>query len=251
MKTFSTALLILSLSLSSFAGKENVIPNHQTWNRLLNKYVSEKGLVNYKGFISEIDSLNFYLETLSNNPPDTSNWTINEQKAYWINAYNAFTVKLICDYYPVKSIKDIGAKMQVPFVNTPWDIKFIRIGQDSVDLNYLEHGQLRKNFEDPLVHFSLVCASESCPILLNKAYFATSIESQLILQAKVFIHDESRNKLSESAPQLSKIFDWYGMDFKTKKMSVIDFINKYSTHKIHKKAKVSYLEYSWNLNEQK
>ena len=152
-------------------------------------------------------------------------------------------------HYPVKSIKDIGPKTQIPFVNTTWDIKFIRYGKDSVDLNFIEHGMLRKNYNDPRIHFALVCASTSCPILLNEAYNAEKLDDQLNKQAKVFLADKSRNDISSESPKLSKLFDWYAMDFKTKKTTVIDFINKYSSIKIDKNAKVTYLNYSWDLNE--
>lgn len=224
-------------------------PSHEIWSTLLKKNVSGKGNVNYKGFVSDSIQLNKYLKLLSENVPDEKTWSVNEQKAYWINAYNAFTVKLITKNYPVKGIKDVGAKMQIPFVNTPWDIKFIKIGKDTYDLNNIEHGKLRKKFGDARVHFALVCASKSCPILLNEAYTSEKLDQQLDNQAKVFLSDKARNDISSDKPKLSKIFDWYGMDFKSKGVSVIDFINKYSTIKINTNAKVSYLDYSWDLNE--
>jgi hypothetical protein len=223
-------------------------PDHGAWNKLLQKNVSTNGKVNYKGFIADQTALDQYLKTLSDTPIEPD-WSVNEQKAYLINAYNAFTVKLITMYYPVKSIKEIGPKTQIPFVNTTWDLKFIRYGKDSVDLNFIEHGMLRKNYTDPRIHFALVCASASCPILLNEAYTAEKLDKQLDQQAKVFLTDKFRNDISADAPKLSKLFDWYAMDFKTKKTTVIDFINKYSPIKIDKKAKVTYLEYSWDLNE--
>ena len=95
----------------------------------------------------------------------------------------------------------------------------------------------------------MVCASKSCPILLNEAYKAEKLDAQLDAQAKVFLSDKARNDISVDKPKLSKIFDWYGMDFKSKGVSVIDFVNKYSPTKINANAKVSYLDYSWDLNE--
>lgn len=232
-----------------FSKAQSKAPSHEIWNTLLKKNVSATGKVNYKGFISDSTQLNKYLKILSESKPDEKTWSVNEQKAYWINAYNAFTVKLIIKNYPVKSIKDVGAKMQIPFINTPWDIKFIKIGKDTYDLNNIEHGNLRKKYGDARVHFALVCASKSCPVLLNEAYTADKLDQQLDAQAKVFLSDKTRNDISADNPKLSKIFDWYGMDFKSKGVSVIDFINKYSTTKINPKAKVSYLDYSWDLNE--
>ena len=220
---------------------------HREWDNLLKKYVTKEGVVNYKGFIAEIKNLDAYLAMLSKNPP-AENWSKDETKAFWINAYNAFTVKLVTQYYPLKSIKDIGSKVQIPFVNTPWDVKFITIGTEKMDLNNIEHGKLRKQFDDPRVHFAIVCASASCPILLNEAYLASKLNTQLDKQAEVFLSDPKRNIVTKTNPKLSKLFDWYNGDF-TKKTTLIEFLNKYSKVKIDANAKLSYLTYSWELND--
>lgn len=249
MKKLSALILtVLTVIAVEITPAQSKAPSHEAWNKLLKKNVSADGKVNYKGFIKDSVELNNYLKLLSNNPPDEKTWSANEQKAFWINAYNAFTVKLIIKYYPIKSIKDIGSKIQIPFVNTPWDVKFILIGKEKMDLNNIEHGKLRKKFDDPRIHFAIVCASKSCPALLNEAFDPSRLDQQLDNQAKVFLKDTFRNKVSENSPQLSKIFDWYKMDF-TKKGSLIDFLNKYSPVKISASAKITYLDYDWNLNE--
>ena len=217
---------------------------------LMKKNVSADGKVNYKGFMTDTTTLNGYLNLLSANPPDENAWTKQQQMAYWINAYNAFTIKLITKYYPIKSIKEIGSSIQIPFVNTPWDIKFIRIGKVKMDLNNIEHGQLRKKFDDPRIHMALVCASKSCPILLNEVYNAKTLDDQLTKQTKAFLADTFRNKLSSTQPQISMIFKWYGMDFNKEGGSVRDFINQYSSIKIKPGTKIEYLDYDWRLNEQ-
>jgi len=222
---------------------------HEGFNALLKKYVSAEGKVNYKGFISDSLALNQYLNLLSKNPPDEKTWTREEQMAYWINAYNAFTIKLITKYYPVSSIKDIGSSIQIPFINTPWDIKFITIGKEKMDLNHIEHGILRKKFDEPRVHMALVCASKSCPALLNEAFEAKQLDSQLTRQTKAFLADPFRNKISPDKPQLSMIFKWYSMDFTKNGGSVNTFINRYSPIKIKPTAKIAYLDYDWGLNE--
>lgn len=223
-------------------------PSHEMWDRLLKKHVTADGKVNYKGLIKDSVEFNIYLKLLSDNSPDEKTWSADEQKVFWINAYNAFTVKLITRYYPIKSIKDIGSKIQIPFVNTPWDVKFIVIGNEKMDLNNIEHGKLRKKFNDPRIHFAIVCASRSCPILLNEAYDAARINQQLDNQAKAFLKDTSRNKITADKPQLSKIFDWYKMDF-NKKESLIEFLNHYAPVKINSNAKLDFLSYNWELNE--
>jgi hypothetical protein len=242
--------LFFVLLISFFAGHSQTKPTHELFDGLLTKYVSKEGNVNYKGFIKDTVALNKYLAVLSKNPPDEKTWSKEEQMAYWINAYNAFTIKLITKYYPIKSIKDIGSSIQIPFVNTPWDIKFIPIGKETLDLNNIEHSKLRKLFEDPRIHMALVCASKSCPILLNEAYDPKKLDEQLNKQSKAFLADPYRNKISTDKPQLSMIFKWYSMDFNKKGSSVRDFVNRHSTIKIKPEAKISHLDYDWGLNEQ-
>ena len=223
-------------------------PSHADFTRLLKKNVSEQGKVNYQGFIKDSVELNKYIKLLSANPPQ-KNWSRNEQMAYWINAYNAFTIKLVTKYYPIKSIKDIGSSIQIPFVNTPWDIKFIKVGNERLDLNNIEHGILRKKFEDPRIHMALVCASKSCPILLNEAYEPAQLDDQFAKQTRAFLADPYRNKISANKAELSMIFKWYEMDFNKNEKTVTDFVNQYSPVKIKPDAKISYVEYDWSLNE--
>ena len=246
MKSIILLITCFLLTASMYAQKP---PSHQQLDKLLRKYVNLSGMVNYKGFQKDKSELDTYLKTLSDNPPQKS-WSENEQKAYWINAYNAFTVSLILQHYPVKSIKDIGAAIQIPFVNTPWDIKFINIGGKKYDLNNIEHSILRKKFNDPRIHFAIVCASMSCARLRNEAYTAVKVNAQLEAAGKDFLNDKSKNRISSDKTELSKYFSWYKGDF-TKNGSLADFINKYSQTKINANTKINYLDYNWNLNEQK
>ncbi|HZH01920.1 MAG TPA: DUF547 domain-containing protein, partial [Flavisolibacter sp.] len=204
-------------------------------------------MVNYKGFKQDKGELDSYLKLLSDNPPQ-SNWSENDQKAFWINAYNAFTVALIVKHYPVKSIKDIGGKIYK--VNTPWDIRFITIGGKKYDLNNIEHGILRKKYNDPRIHFALVCASISCPRLRSEAYTGAQLDAQLEDDGRDFLADKSKNRITAERADLSKYFSWYKGDF-TKNGSLVDFINKYSQTKINSNTKIGSIEYNWNLNEQK
>jgi Protein of unknown function, DUF547 len=241
--------LILFLLAGAFKTSSQSKISHNGFDAMLKKYVTSEGKVNYKGFIKDSVALNQYLNLLSETPPDDKTWTREEQMAYWINAYNAFTIKLIVQYYPVKSIKEIGSSIQIPFVNTPWDIKFIVIGNEKMDLNYIEHGKLRKSFDEPRIHMALVCASKSCPILLNEAYDPGKLDEQLTRQTKAFLADAFRNKISPEKLQLSMIFNWYGMDFTKKGGSVSSFVSTYSSVKIKPQAKIFYLDYDWGLNE--
>ena len=248
MKKSLLFILLLSL-VADKSFSQSKAPSHTLYNKLLQKNVTADGKVNYKSFMKDSVELNQYIKALSANPPNEKTWSKEEQMAYWINAYNAFTIKLITKYYPIKSIKDIGSSIQIPFVNTPWDIKFINIGKDKMDLNNIEHGILRKKFNDPRIHMVLVCASKSCPILLNEAYDAKLLEEQFAKQTKAFLTDNYRNKVTPDKPQLSMLFKWYGMDFNKNGGSVLKFINTYSPVKIKADAKISYLDYDWSLNE--
>lgn len=224
--------------------------SHQAFDQLLQKYVDKDGLVNYKGINTEKQKLKSYLAMLEKNPPK-DNWSEDEQLAYWINAYNAFTISLILEHHPINSIKDIGAIVKIPFVNTPWDIKFIHIGNNTYDLNNIEHGIIRKKFNEPRIHFALVCAAISCPKLQNQAYLPNKIDEQLTNAAKDFLADPSKNEfISPTKARVSKLFDWYGGDFK-KEMNLIEYINKYSPMKLESHAKIDWKDYNWTLNEQK
>lgn len=245
-----THSLIVTLLLSLFAiNVQAAGPSHATWNNLLKKHVNQEGFVNYKGFIADKKVFESYLKTLSDNPP-TDKWSDKEKMAFWINAYNAFTVKLIIDHYPIKSIKDIGSSIQIPFVNTPWQYKFFSIGGEKMKLDEIEHQILRKRFNDPRIHFALVCASYSCPRLLNEAYTADKLEEQLTSQAKHFLANKKKNEITPDKLIISKYFTWYKGDF-TKNSTLIEYLNKYAPVKINADADIEYKDYNWTLNEQK
>ncbi len=252
---YSNRILIVLFSLFIFACQNTppgmaatTPPSHEAWNQLLKAYVSPTGIVNYKGFVKDKAKLDAYLKTISENAPDRKTWSKNEQLAYWINAYNAYTVKLIADNYPVKSIRDLGPALKIPLIKDVWHYKFFKIGGQESSLDEIEHSILRKEFSEPRIHFAINCASVSCPPLLNEAFVASKIDAQLERVAKTFVNDKSRNKISPNAIEISSIFSWFKGDF-TNNGSLIDFLNKYSTVKINKTATISHLDYNWNLNE--
>jgi hypothetical protein len=214
--------------------------SHEMWDQLLKKYVSQEGKVDYKGMKAEQGKLRSYLDLLSNHAP-AEQWGKNEQEAYWINAYNSFTVELILENYPVKSIRDLKN-------GKPWDNAFIEIGEQKYSLNDIENNILRKKFSDPRVHFAINCASKSCPKLMNSAYTPEKLEIQLDAMAKAFINDPLKNKIASDKIEISQIFDWYRQDF-IRSGSVVDFLNTYSSIKITSDAQVSYMNYDWSLNE--
>ena len=222
--------------------------DHTLWDELLKKHVDDKGWVDYEGFIKDRIKLSQYLDHLSENPPNEASWTKNQQLAYWINAYNAFTIKLIIDHYPLESIKDI--QVNIPGLYTVWHKEFFTIGGNPSSLDEIEHKILRKKFNEPRIHFAIVCASVSCPPLRNEAFVPSKMDAQLQDQGRKFLNDPSRNILEKDRVQISKIFSWFKGDF-TRDSSLIEFLNQFSSIPINKKAKVTYLDYDWGLNEKK
>lgn len=221
---------------------------HAIWDSLLQRWVNSEGGVNYKGFIKDSLRLNQYLGLLATHPPSPG-WSREEKMAYWINAYNAFTIQLILRHYPLKSIKDISSGPIIPFVHSPWDIRFIILGGQKYDLNKIEHEMLRRDFNDPRIHFAINCASRSCPALANEAYKAEILNHQLDLSSQKFLNDTSKNKISQDPLYLSKIFSWYKGDFTRNGESVVDFISKYSRRDIQPQISIEYLDYDWSLND--
>lgn len=204
---------------------------------MLKMHVDGSGKVNYPGLKSQEAKLDAYLATLAKDAPD-GDWSRNEALTYWLNAYNAFTLKLILDNYPVKSITDLhGGK--------PWDVKWIKIDGKTYSLNQIEHDIIRPRYKDPRIHFAVVCAANSCPPLADYAFSANSVNSQLDKLARRFINNKKFNQTTGEV-KISKIFEWYAGDFG----DVRTYLNKYLTTNIPEGAEIGYAEYNWGLNEQ-
>lgn len=213
---------------------------HDLFDELLEKHVSSKGNVDYNGFKSSHKELLGYISVLQKINPklDSLKPLREEQLAYWINAYNALTIDLILRNQPLNSIKDI---------DKPWDQRLWKFGDKWLNLNDIEHQILRK-MNEPRIHFAIVCASFSCPKLQNVAFTASNLEEQLTNATKEFLSDQTKNEISENSLKLSKIFKWFAKDFKTNG-TLIDFLNQYSNVIISDRAKKSYKNYSWDLND--
>lgn len=208
----------------------------ELWDQLLKKHVDAQGNVDYAGFKAD-PQFGTCLAAFSDQHPDAA-WAKSEKMAFWINVYNAFTVKLIVDNYPLKSINDI---------DQPWDKKFIKLKGKTYSLNQIEHEILRPQFKDPRVHFAVNCASYSCPKLANKAFRPETLDATLTSLTKGFLQDTKRNKLSMSSPEVSQIFDWFKEDFDTAG-GVVTFINKYSSANLAQGTTLGYMTYNWQLN---
>jgi hypothetical protein len=226
------ALLLLFIVSNTFA-QTNVFDSFDVF---FQNNVSKDGSVNY----SRIKKVQKELKSLLNeiNSQEIYSWDKNTKMAFWINTYNVFCINFIIQNYPVNSIKDI---------RNPWTSKTNYFENKTVSLNHIEHNILRK-MGDPKIHFAIVCASESCPKLSNKAYKPNILKEQLNESAKDFVNDNSKNSISINNIEISNIFKWFKKDFTTEK-SIIEYINQFSNIEIQPKAKISYKTYNWNLNE--
>ena len=227
----------VTLTFSENTTADSFTLNHAGLDSLLQKYVSYEGRVNYKGLKTDKEALYAYCLLLANHPVQDA-WSREEKMAYWINAYNAFTIDLILDNYPVSSILKLdGGKT--------WDVKRITLGGKKYGLNQIENEILRHQFKDPRIHFALNCAAQSCPPLYNKAYTAKNLERALEQRTRQFINDVKYNSLTSAKASVSKIFEWYAVDFGDLK----SFLNQYAAVKLNDNATIVFGEYDWDLNE--
>ncbi len=262
----SVASMLILLSLQYTWGQGAFEGNHQAWNQLLNENVvmSVDGFashVDYAGIAKQQNTLTQYLDRLSSvNQATFDEWTKDEQLAFLINAYNAWTVALILTSYPdLESIKDLGS-----FFNPPWGKSFFTLFGKKHSLNDIEHQLIRGSgrYNDPRIHFAVNCASIGCPALRNEAYVSASLNDQLNQQTLAFLSDNSRNRFNKNTLEISSIFKWYKEDFEQGWMgfnSLEDVFIKYAhalklSNKDIKKLKehdleFDYLDYNWSLND--
>jgi hypothetical protein len=220
--------------------------NHAIWAELLDKYVKPGG-VEYAGFKSEEEKLDQYLKVLENTDPKTL--SPNDQFAFYINVYNAWTIKLILSAYPgVKSIKDLGT-----FWRSPWEKKIVRINGEVLTLDDIEHHILRPRFKDPRLHFAINCSAASCPPLKSEPYLGGKLDLQLDQATRSFINHPDSYRLEGDVLYVSRIFKWFSEDFKE---GVVEFYLKYARNDLKKKLaqkkdtlQLRYLPYDWSLND--
>ncbi len=237
---------LLFLSVPKDAAAENTQnPDHGIYAELLAMYV-QNGVVNYAGFKKDEKKLDRYLEIFEFT--DVHKLSRDEQMAFYINAYNAWTIKLILSGYPeVESIKDLGG-----FFSGPWKKKFVRLNGSIVTLDHVEHEILRPTYKDPRIHFAVNCASKGCPPLIAEPYDGIRLDEQLDRSTRAFINDPKKNYLAGDQLYVTSIFKWFSEDFND---DVIGFFIKYADEPLKKQIqarqdqiKVKYLDYDWSLN---
>ncbi len=229
--------------------------DHSAWDGLLKKYVDTEGMVNYRAWkanSADSQALDQYLVHLSHS---NGQGTKEQQLAFWINAYNAVTVKGILREYPTTSIRNHTAKL-VGY-NIWKNLKLI-VGGSQYSLEDIEHQVLRK-MSEPRIHFAIVCASIGCPRLLNEAYVADRLEEQLTINSRWFFADPTKFRY-DSARQtffMSPILQWFGEDFGDSPPAQLKRIAPLMTDPAAAQAaatgagSMSFLDYDWGLNDQK
>ncbi len=235
--------IMLAGSLSAASAGQSV--DHRIYAKLLAKYV-EAGRVNYAGLKTEEKQLDAYLEILAAVEPAAL--SRDEQFAFYINAYNAWTLKLILSGYPgVKSIKELGTLFK-----SPWKKKIVRIEGQTITLDELEHNILRPRFRDPRVHFAINCSAKSCPPLRPEPYRGADLNRQLDESTRSFLNNPSNYRLQAEQLYVSRIFKWFSEDFGN---DVIGFYRTYASEDLKKQLtargnqiRVAYLPYDWSLN---
>jgi len=231
--------------------------DHTVWDTLLKKYVDPRGQVNYQGWKnSSVDrkTLDTYLNSLSR-ASNRAQASREAKLAFWINAYNAVTVEGILREYPTTSIRNHTAKV---FGYNIWKDLLLTVGRKTYSLEAMEHQILRKMGE-PRVHFAIVCASYSCPRLLNEAYVASKLEEQLTINTRAFFANKGnfRYDTAQRRFYLSSILSWFSEDFGRNQAAQLKTIAPYLPSQAATQAanansvSVSYLDYDWSLNDQK
>ncbi|MDT8300310.1 MAG: DUF547 domain-containing protein [Sedimentisphaerales bacterium] len=236
--------------------------------------VDDVGMVNYRKLKAEPQKLRTFITELENlDRKDFDEWDDNEKIAFWLNAYNALTLKAIIDNYPIKSSffkSRIYPQNSIRQIAGVWDkIKFNVMGQN-LTLEHIEHKILRVKFDEPGIHMAMVCAAMGCPSLRNEPYTGNKLIEQLDDQARRFLANPEKFKIArtDSRIYLSPIFKWFAADFIKKhgpeknigrhnkeESAVLNFIASY-LDKVQKeyvltgKFKIKYLKYDWSLNEQ-
>ncbi len=238
--------------------------DHSLFASLLQRYV-ENGRVDYQAWSRSPAQLDRYLSSLSRVKrrrflalPES------EQIAFWINAYNAHTIRLILRHYPVGGIHEVSPLWKRALGGSPFGIKLAPLGHlapqprsDDLSLDDIEHGILRPHFREALVHFALVCASKSCPSLASQAYTGAGLKQRLSAAARGFLRDRSKNRYDAGQHRLylSAIFSWFREDFE-REGPLQDYVRRYLPEqdvallaRQDRAPDIEFLDYDWSLNE--
>lgn len=243
---FAIVLFYVSINASADTAPVPFDQTHEIYQTVLKEYIKD-GSVNYAGIKSDPENLkNYLIQTSSITKKEFEAWSQEQQLAFLINLYNAETLDLVQENYPVVSIKEIAKDS-----GGPWEQPVVQIFGEEITLNALEHEIIRKNYPEPRIHFALVCAAKSCPVLINKPYLGESLKSQLETQTRAFLTDTQNNSIDtqNKTLRLSPLFDWFSEDFVKESGSVIAFVNPYMGGQASADFSIEYTNYDWALND--
>jgi hypothetical protein len=237
-RLLACAILLVVQSAAALAGG----PRHDLLSAILGDHV-RGGLVDYAGLAGD-RRLEAYLTMLANTEP-AGITDEAERLAFWINAYNAFTLELVIEHLPLHSIREIAHDG-----TGPWDIPFIVIAGTRYTLNQIEHEIIRREFSEPRIHMVLVCAARGCPPLRAEAYGGAALEEQMDDNTRRFMADPAKNRYEAETGTLllSEIFSWFGEDFVRAYGSVQTFVRPYYRLEEGREFTIRYLPYDWSLN---
>jgi hypothetical protein len=262
-----TTLLALGL-LAGLLGTASAASefSYQPYATILSTHVAESGLVDYAGLQANRAQLDTFVQSMARLDPDVLNgWEQGERFAFWMNAYNALTLKAVIDHYPVTSIRDIGS-----VVKSVWDKLQFNVAGRTLTLNQIEHDILRKEFGDARLHLAINCASIGCPPLGNQPLDKERLDAQFNALTRRFLADPAKFRIERDKGRvhLSSIFKWFGDDFVAayaaehsrknfgeKENGVLNFVARHlndsdRAYLANGDFKIRYLDYDWDLNQQ-
>jgi hypothetical protein len=265
-------LLILAVPLIHTIGAAD-FPSIDSYARVLQRFVDPQGQVDYRGLKAEPDDLELFLEALNELEPRTYDaYSEPEKIAFWVNAYNALTLKVIIDFYPIRSsfLKSLRyPKNSIRQIPGAWSKITFPVMGERLTLDHIEHEILRKEFKEPRIHMALVCAARGCPILRQEPFVGGRLGAQLDDQTRTFLSDPNKFVIDEerNIVFLSSIFKWFGEDFiegdtpaegyrgrSKKERAVLHFVSRYVPDRARKfladaEYRIKHLKYDWTLNE--
>lgn len=226
--------------------------NLAPWDQMLHQYVDANGKVDYQTWqANAAQQLKDWLRQLSEIDPN-HDLDPNQRLAFWLNLYNALVIDQVLEQYPITSIRPtvLGIPNWVIFLRF-FQKTVYQQGDRAYSLNQIEHGVIRSDFQDPRVHFALVCAAIGCPLLRNQAYRPDQIQTQLEEDARRFINNPAKVRYEPPFLYCSKIFQWYQQDFIGVAHSIPQYIAKYLQPEVCLDATtpIRYLSYDWQLNQ--
>lgn len=221
------------------------------YSDFLSTYVTERNGINFVAYGNVTEAHHAQLKAYITSLEQTGDEGLNDDeiKAYWFNVYNAKTIDVILDNYPLKSIRSLGALNR-----GPWDKKVLNVkGKGEMSLNDVEHGTLRKMYKEPRIHYAVNCASYGCPNLKSTVWTAATLEADLEAAAVAYINHPRGVRVENGKVIASKIFDWYKVDFGGNQAGMLEHFRQYAkgdlASQLSGATKVSKFEYNWDLNE--